>query len=78
MKHFILIIAGVLMLSVSCTGRKSSVQSDNNTDSIETVSDKQPYKFLEALDIYTTSLFAADSLPTPKSLNSHILNREQR
>lgn len=79
MKLFILIIIGVLISLVSCNGRKSSVQSDNNTDSIETVSDKQPYMFLETLDIYIDpTLLVVDSLPTSDPLHTNVIGRKQR
>lgn len=78
MKHFILIIIGVLISLVSCTGRKNSVQSDNNVDSVKTVYGSKSYKFLEALDIYTATLLIVDSLPTPAPLYAHVLNQKQR
>ena len=79
MKHILLIITTVLILSVSCSGKGSASASSNSRhDSIAAIDDNRSFEFLKKLGIEYESLIAKDdSLPAPSDRDFLLTTPEQ-
>ena len=79
MKHILLIITAILILSVSCRGKGlTSASSNSRQDSIAAIDDNRSFEFLKNLGIEYESLIAKDdSLPAPSDRDFLLTTYEQ-
>ncbi|PWB00896.1 hypothetical protein C5O23_11325 [Duncaniella muris] len=79
MKHILLIITAILILSVSCRGKGSaSASSDSRHDSIVAIDGNRSFELLKKLGIeYESLIVKDDSLPAPSDRDFLLTTSEQ-